>query len=92
MLILVAKSRPCEYCFKVTKIAIFKKEKYSRRVQKLPQVIIFVQALRICLSAHLFTICSLLIKPTKPERADRTAFENLRTYVYYVIKFLQHSE
>ena len=79
MLFLAAKSRPCEYCFKVTKIAIFKKkkEKYSRRVQKLPQVIIFVQALRICLLAHLFTIWSLLIKPTKPERADRTAFENL---------------
>ena len=47
--------------------------------QKLSQVIIFVQALRLCLSANQYTLCSLLIKGQTPKQQ---AIQRLRICLY----------
>ena len=52
---------------------------HSRLARKL-QVIIFVQALRLCLAANQYTLFAAE-EGTNPETAGRTAIENI--YIYY---------
>ena len=48
----------------------------------LPLVIIFVQAVRLCLSANQYTLCSLLMKGQIPKRQT---VQRLRICVYVYV-------
>ena len=57
---------------------------HSRWVQKLPHVIIFVQALTLCLSANQYTLCSLLTNGQIPKRQAVQRLRYISIYAYAV--------